>query len=165
MSKIFLENIEKYFKKDTRNRKIIFEYENKIILSNAYSIIILFKNNLKIRDDKKINDLVKKYNIKKYDDLDYLIRYGNVSTILNYYKMLEDVDFIDKIEINNKIKCFFLNKKQDISYFIDASFLNSINKIINNKSGIIFNNIDNDFINVNGNSGYAYILKCKNYKD
>lgn len=88
MTRNFLKNIEKYLKKDLKNRKIIFEYNNKIILSDTYIIIILYKNNLKIRDDEKINDLIKKYDVKKYDDLDYLVKYGNVYAILNYYKML-----------------------------------------------------------------------------
>lgn len=163
MNTTFLKNIEKYFKKDKRNRIIIFEYNNKIVLSNTYSIIILYKNNLKIRDDKKINDLIEKYNVKKYDDLDYIEKYGKPLTILKYLDKLKDIDFTDKVEISNiEDKYFyFLHLKNDlIKYGIDTKFLNSINKIINNKSNIIFNNCNSDFINTNGSIGSAYVLKC-----
>ena len=161
MTRNFLKNIEKYLKKDLKNRKIIFEYNNKIILSDTYSIIILYKNNLKIRDDEKINDLIKKYDVKKYDDLDYLVKYGNVYAILNYYKMLQDTNFLETVEIKteNKAKYQFLNSKNNNDYSIDIKYLNNINKIINNKSNIIYNNLTSDFINSNGNLGRTYILK------
>lgn len=169
--KTFNENIKRYFNKNKKYRKNnknikIYEFQGKYYLTNEYSIIILpiaaNKNSFKRLSELKNDFTVIKINNISGITIDHdEIRFRNILKIVND---LKDKEFCNSIQKENvKIEDHYIKIKNDCNISFNINLIKNIQKIVNTDRSLYYSNNIDEFINISGKNGYAYLLGCKTF--